>query len=61
LTDVVNDWTGATSIVNNCSGWHKAGEWTGIGLSTAIGGAEGFEEGLREERAKSGPIGSQIG
>jgi RHS repeat-associated protein len=49
LTDLVNDATGASSVVNNCSGWHKAGEWTGIGLSTAIGGAEGLEEGLDRE------------
>jgi len=46
LTDMINDATGASSVVNNCSGWHKAGEWTGIGLSTAIGGAEGLEEGV---------------
>jgi RHS repeat-associated protein len=49
LTDLVNDATGASSVVNNCSGWHKAGRWTGISLFAAIGGAEGFEEGVERQ------------
>lgn len=43
LTDLVNDATGASSVVNNCSGWHKLGTVTGIALTTAIGGAAGAE------------------
>jgi len=46
LTDVVNDLTGASSMVDECSGWHSTGEWTGVGLSVAIGGAGGLEKGL---------------
>ena len=45
LTDVVNNWTGASSVVNKCSGWHTLGNVTGIALSTAIG-AEGLPSGL---------------
>jgi hypothetical protein len=48
LTDAINDWTGASSVVNKCSGWYTAGEVSGIALTTAIGGAEGLEEGLEK-------------
>ena len=43
LTDVINDATGASSVVNKCSGWHTAGTVAGIALTTAIGGAAGAE------------------
>src|SRR5882762_46232 len=43
LTDVINDATGASSVVNKCSGWHTAGTVAGIALITAIGGAAGAE------------------
>ena len=43
LTDVINDATGASSVVNKCSGWHTLGTVTGIVLATAIGGAGGAE------------------
>ena len=43
MTDPVNDATGASSVVNKCSGWHKLGTATGIALSTAIGGAAGAD------------------
>jgi RHS repeat-associated protein len=43
LTDVINDATGASSVVSKCSLSHKLGGATGIGLSIAIGGAAGAE------------------
>jgi hypothetical protein len=43
LTDLINNATGASSVVNKCSGWHKFGTGIGIALSTAIGGAFGAE------------------
>ncbi len=43
LTDLINDATGASSVVNKCSGWHSAGTVAGIALTTAIGGAAGAE------------------
>jgi RHS repeat-associated protein len=43
LTDAINNATGASSVVNKCSGWHALGTATGIGLTTAIGGAAGAE------------------
>jgi RHS repeat-associated protein len=43
LTDVINDATGASSVVNKCSGWYTAGTVAGIALTTAIGGAAGAE------------------
>lgn len=43
LTDVINNATGASSVVNKCSGWHTLGTVTGVALSTAIGGAAGAE------------------
>ncbi len=43
LTDLINDATGASSVVNKCSISHKLGTAFGIGLSTAIGGAAGAE------------------
>lgn len=45
LTDVINNATGASSVVNKCSGWHTLGNVTGIALSTAIG-AQGLPSGL---------------
>jgi len=39
LTDVINNATGASSVVNKCSGFYKAGNWSGIGLSAAFGAA----------------------
>ncbi len=48
LTDRINDATGASSVVNQCSGWHTFGAVTGFALATAIGGAEGLEEGLEK-------------
>ena len=43
LTDVINNATGASSVVDKCSGWHMAGSVAGIALTTAIGGAAGAE------------------
>jgi hypothetical protein len=43
LTDLINDATGASSVVNKCSLAHKVGSGLGIALSTAIGGALGAE------------------
>jgi len=43
LTDLVNDATGASSVVNKCSISHKLGAVFGIALSAAIGGAVGAE------------------
>jgi RHS repeat-associated protein len=41
LTDWINDATGASSVVNRGSGWFTAGQLTGLGVSTVIGGAVG--------------------
>jgi len=43
VTDTINNWTGASSVVNTRSISYRAGEVTGIGLTTAIGGAAGAE------------------
>ncbi len=43
LTDQVNNALGNSQFVNKCSGWHTLGTVTGIGLTTAIGGAAGAE------------------
>ena len=43
LTDVINDATGASSVVNKCSSAHKFGTGVGIALGIAIGGALGAE------------------
>ena len=43
LTDIINDATGASSVVNKCSLSHKLGTATGIALSIVIGGAAGAE------------------
>lgn len=48
-TDQINDLTGASSMVNRCSGWYTAGTVAGIAVSTGIGGAAGLEEGLTKE------------
>jgi RHS repeat-associated protein len=37
LTDVINNATGASSVINKCSGAYSAGKWSGIGLSVAFG------------------------
>jgi RHS repeat-associated protein len=37
LTDVVNELTGASSVINKCSGAYSAGKWSGVGLSAAFG------------------------
>ena len=42
-TDKINNALGNSQFVNKCSGWHTLGTVTGIGLSTAIGGAGGAE------------------
>ncbi|WP_194869381.1 RHS repeat-associated core domain-containing protein [Myxococcus sp. AB025B] len=39
LTNFLNDFTGASAFVNKCSGMYNAGEWAGLGLSLAFGGA----------------------
>jgi len=43
VTDKINNALGNSQFVNKCSGWHTLGTVTGIGLSTAIGGALGAE------------------
>ena len=41
LTAQVRGWMGTDSFVNRCSGWYSGGEWAGVGLDIAIGGAGG--------------------
>jgi RHS repeat-associated protein len=43
VTDQINNALGNSQFVNQCSGWHALGSVTGIGLTTAIGGAAGAE------------------
>jgi RHS repeat-associated protein len=42
LTGRINDATGASSVVDQCSGLYSAGEWTGIAWGFAAGGAGGL-------------------
>ena len=39
LTDWVRDQMGTNGVVDKCSGAYSGGEWSGIGLSLAFGGA----------------------
>lgn len=60
LTDWINEKTGASAVVNKCSGWHTAGKWSGVALQTAIG-AEGLPSGLRMlPNAAKGAIGEGL-
>lgn len=60
LTDAINNRTGASSVVNKCSGWHKFGNLTGIALGAAIG-SEGAEAGLKGlSAATKGDIGEGL-
>lgn len=45
LTDVINDATGASGIVNRGSNWYTAGQIAGIGVSVTSGGAAGALKG----------------
>jgi RHS repeat-associated protein len=42
-TNVIRNLMGTNQAVNKCSGAYGAGQWTGFGLSTAIGFAGGVE------------------
>jgi RHS repeat-associated protein len=42
LTSKIRDWMGTNDVVDRCSGWYKAGEWSGVGLSLATGVAGGI-------------------
>jgi RHS repeat-associated protein len=43
LTDVINDATGASSVIDKCSLAHRFGTGIGVALGIAIGGALGAE------------------
>jgi len=43
LTSKVRDWMGTNDVVDRCSGFYKAGEWTGVGLTLATGIAGGIK------------------
>jgi hypothetical protein len=49
VTDIINNATGASSVVNKCSGWHQLGTPTGVALSIAIGAAAGAESAAASE------------
>jgi hypothetical protein len=43
VTNAIRDQMGTNDVVNRCSGMYSAGEWTGVGASTVIGGAGGWK------------------
>jgi RHS repeat-associated protein len=43
LTDWARNQMGTNGAVNKCSGYYTMGEWSGIALDVAIGGAAGLE------------------
>ena len=45
ITDIVNDWTGGSSVVNSCSGWYTAGQLTGAAVDIGLGAGAGAELG----------------
>jgi hypothetical protein len=39
LTSKFNDWTGASAVVDPCSGAYQAGQWAGLGVAAGAGAA----------------------
>jgi RHS repeat-associated protein len=43
LTSKIRDWMGTNDLVDRCSGYYKAGEWSGVALTLASGIAGGIK------------------